>query len=41
MSKPLIGESLIECLEMALISGDTRPPPYRVFSARHDVYGFL
>jgi hypothetical protein len=21
--------------------GYTRPPPYRVFSARHDVYGFL
>ena len=37
----LIGESLIECLEMALIGGDTRPPPYRAFSARHDVYRFL
>jgi hypothetical protein len=27
--------------KMALIGGDTRPPPYRAFSARHDVYGFL
>ncbi len=26
-SKPLNGESLIECLEMALIGGDTRQPP--------------
>ena len=31
----------VECLEIALIGGDTRPPPYRAFSARHDVYGFL
>ena len=27
LSKPLDGESLIKCLEMALIGGDTRPPP--------------
>ena len=40
-TKPLNGESLIACLEMALIGGGTRPPPYRAFSARHDVYGFL